>query len=82
MNFLLKFEKIFTLQYETVYWKFWGRDSSVSIATTVRAGRSGDRILVEARFSAPFQTVSGNHPGSYKMGTGSLTWGKAVGVWR
>ena len=32
-------------------------------------GRSGDRIQVEARFSAPFQTGHGAHPASYTMGT-------------
>jgi hypothetical protein len=37
------------------------------------AGRSGDRIPVEARFSAPVQTVPGTHPASYKIGTGSLS---------
>jgi hypothetical protein len=45
-----------------------GQDSSVGKA----AGRSGDRILVEARFSAPFQTGSGAHPASYTMGTASF----------
>ena len=38
----------------------------------VRAGRSGDRILVEARFSAPVQTGPGAHPASCTMGTGSF----------
>ena len=38
----------------------------------LRAGRSGDRILVEARFSAPVQTGPGLHPASYAMGTASL----------
>ena len=37
-----------------------------------RAGRSGDRIPVEARFSAPVQTGPGAHPASCTMGTGSL----------
>jgi hypothetical protein len=37
-----------------------------------RAGRSGDRILVRARFSAPVPTVSGAHLASSKMGTGSF----------
>jgi len=34
------------------------------------AGRSGDRMLVGARFSAPVQTGPGAHPASYTMGTG------------
>jgi len=33
------------------------------------AGRSGDRILEGARFSASVQTVLGAHPASYAMGT-------------
>jgi hypothetical protein len=36
------------------------------------AGRSGDRIPVGARFSAPVQTGPGAHPVSYTMGTGSF----------
>ena len=38
----------------------------------LRAGGSGDRIPVEARFSAPVQTGPGAHPASYTMGTGSF----------
>jgi len=57
-----------------------GHDTSVSIA--LRAGRSGDRIPVGARFSAPVQTGPGTHPASYTMGTGSLSGGKAAGAWR
>jgi hypothetical protein len=36
----------------------------------LRAGRSGDRIPVEARFFAHVQTDSGAHPASCTMGTG------------
>ena len=37
----------------------------------LRAARSGDRIMVGARFSA-FQTGPGDHPASCTMGTGSF----------
>jgi hypothetical protein len=38
----------------------------------LRAGRSGNRISVEARFSAPAQTYTGTHRASSIMGTGSF----------
>ena len=38
----------------------------------LRAGRSGDRIQVGARFSAPVQTGPGAHPASCTIGTGSF----------
>ena len=61
---------------------FWDlRDSVVGITTTLRAGRSGDRIPVEARFFAAVQTGPGSHPAPYTMGTGSLPGGKAAGAW-
>jgi hypothetical protein len=40
-----------------------------------RAGRSGYRITVTARFSAPVQTGPGAHPASCTMGTGSPSRG-------
>jgi hypothetical protein len=43
----------------------------------LRAGRSGDRIPVEARFSAPVQTCPQAHPASCTMNTGSLSKGKS-----
>jgi len=49
-----------------------GPGSSVGIATELRAGRSGDRIPVGSRFSAPVQTGPGAHPASCTMGTGSF----------
>jgi hypothetical protein len=38
----------------------------------LQAGRSGDRIPVRARFSAPVQTGPGAHPASCTMGTESF----------
>ena len=38
----------------------------------LRAGWSGDRLPVGARFSAPVQTGPGAHPASSTMGTGSF----------
>jgi hypothetical protein len=49
-----------------------GPGSSVSTATELRDGRSGDRIPVGARFSAPVQVGPGVHQASCTMGTGSL----------
>ena len=53
--------------------KLQGPGSSVGIATELHAGRSGDRIPVGARFSAPVQTGPGTHPASCTMGTGSFS---------
>ena len=53
--------------------------NSVGIATELPAGRSGDRIPVEARFSAPVQTGPGTHPASYTMGTRSFPGVKRPG---
>ena len=41
------------------------------------AGKSGDRILVGARFPAPVQTGPGAHPASCTMDTGSFLWAKS-----
>ena len=40
-----------------------------------RAGRSGDRSLVEARYSTSVQNGPGFHPASCTMGTGALSRG-------
>jgi hypothetical protein len=53
--------------------------SSVGIATELRAGRSGDRIPVGARFFAHFQTGPGAHPAFCTMGTGSFPGVKRTG---
>ena len=49
-----------------------GPGSSVGIATELRAGRSGDRIPMGARFSAPVQAGPGAHPASCTIVTGSF----------
>ena len=51
---------------------YYGPGRSVGIATTLRTGRSGDRIPVWARFSAPIQTGPVAHPASCTMGTRSF----------
>ena len=43
------------------------------------AGRSGERIPVGARYSAPVQNGSGAYPASYTMGTGSFPGMKRPG---
>jgi hypothetical protein len=48
---------------------------------SLRAGRSGDRMPVGARFSAPIQTGPEAHPASCTMGTGSFPGVKAAGAW-
>jgi hypothetical protein len=45
----------------------------------LRAERSGDRIPVGARFSAPIQTSHGAHPASCIMGSGSFPGVKRSG---
>ena len=45
----------------------------------LRAGRSGDRIPVEARFSAPVQAGPGAQPASCTVGTGSFPGVKRPG---
>jgi hypothetical protein len=55
-------------------WAAWlwtsGPGSSVGIVTELQARRSGDRIPVGARFSAPVQTGPGAHPAYCTMDTG------------
>ena len=49
---------------------------------SLRTGRSGDRILVGVRFSAPIQTGSEAHPASSTMCTGFFPGVKVAGAWR
>ena len=59
---------------------FWcAPDSSVGIATRYGAGRSGDQILVVARFSLHVQTGPRAHPASYTKGNGSFLGAKRPG---
>jgi hypothetical protein len=48
-------------------------------SNSLRAGRSGDRIPVGARFFAPVQTGPGTQPASYTMGTESFPGVKRPG---
>ena len=56
-----------------------GHDNTVSVATRYRLDGPGDRIPVEARFSAPVQTGPVAHPASYTVGVGSFTGVKLPG---
>ena len=58
----------------SVFFTHVGRNSY-----SLRAGRSGDRIPVGARFSAAVQTGPGAHPSSCTMGTGSFPGVKRPG---
>jgi hypothetical protein len=58
------------------YFKQWARWLS-RYSDWLRAGPSGDRIPVRARFSAPVHTGPGAHPASCTMGTGSFPGGKS-----
>jgi len=49
-----------------------GWDSSVDIATALQTGRSGDQILVGARFSTPVRTGPGAHAVCFAVGTASF----------
>ena len=58
------------------------RDIVVNIATRYGAGRSRDRIPVEARFSSPVQTGPEAHPALLYNGYRVFPRGKAAGAWR
>jgi hypothetical protein len=61
------------------YWLTWAGYLS-RYSYWLRAGRSGDRIPVWARFFAHVQTGPVAHPASCTMGTGSFTGVKRPGV--
>jgi len=61
--------------YVTLFTK-GGPGSSVSIATELQAGRSGDRLLVGARFSAPVQTGPEDQPSLLYNGYRDFPGGK------
>jgi hypothetical protein len=63
-----------------ITWYLLGITRFESIAQSVlRAGLSGDRIPVGARYSAPVQTGPGAHPASYTIGTESFPEAKRPG---
>ena len=59
-----------------------GRDSSVGIATGYGAGLSGDRIPVEAIFTAPVQTGPWGLSNLLYNGYWVFPAGKDAGAWR
>ena len=54
----------------------WWAGGHSRYSDCLRAGRSGDRILVGARFSAPVQTGPEAHPPSCTMSTVFFPGGK------
>jgi len=52
--------------------QYRGQEQVSQYNDSLRAGRSRDRIPLEARFSAPVETGPGAHPASCTMGTGSF----------
>ena len=62
--------KSFIISHTIVY--LHGPESRSRYSDSLRAGRSGDGIPQEARFSAPVQTGSGAHPASHTIDTGSF----------
>ena len=71
-------EKWLTASFKADVSTIWARQRS-RYSDWLRAGRSGDRIPVGARFSAPIQTGPGAHPASCTIGTGSFLGVKRLG---
>jgi hypothetical protein len=69
--FAFHFSLRFTARYLFLLWTSYRSRYS----DCLRAGWSGDRIPVGARFSAPVQTGLEAHPASCTMGTGSFLGG-------
>jgi hypothetical protein len=63
-NIFQKWKKRKNYFYKSLYCEYY--------SDWLRAGRSGDRIPMGTRFSAPVQTGPGAHPASCKMVTGSF----------
>ena len=54
------------------------QDHQDKVTNTEKGQKEKEKVLVEPRFSAPFQTDPGAHPSLYTIGTE----GKAAGAWR
>jgi len=64
---------------DTIIYTVKGRREFIRYRDWLRAGRSGDRIPVGTRYSAPVQTGPGAHPPSYTTGTASFPGVKRPG---
>jgi len=67
-----QFDKLRGLGKIAIVWTIKWAGQLSRYSDWLRAGLSGDRIPMGARFSAPVQTGSGNHPAFCIMGTGSF----------
>jgi hypothetical protein len=72
INLDMQLNGMLTPFYSVVVCHYLGPGLCSRYSKSLQTGRSGDRIPVEARFSAPFQTGPGAHPASYTMVTGSF----------